>query len=235
MVTWKAGTDERVITIKQARNPNGQGGGGGGASGVLFSEDFEDADKLEEWALADMDGDGYTWKYGDWLASHSGVGIVFSQSYLGGVGALTPDNWIVTPAIDLSKANYVSFWVAAQDPEWSSEHFGVYVSADMDSFEKLYEATFPAADPYEEEVIAFESTDGPIDIKWQHIVVAIPASYENSPAYIAFRHFNCTDMFYVNIDDVSVTSGMPEKTAACTPAVSAVRRPSVPAGEYKKR
>ena len=233
-IVWKAGSDERTITIKQALNPSGGSGdnpGGGGdepGGSVLFSEDFEDINTLGEWMLVDVDGDDYCWEYGDDLAAHSGVGILFSQSYVNSVGALTPDNWVILPPVNLKGGNYVSFWVAGQDPDWDTEHYGVFVSdsepqtlADLNAFQKLFEATHPYASPYEEETIPYETTDGPVDIVWQHIAVQIPESFDNKAVYIAFRHFNCTDQFVLNLDDVQVTVGAPAKTAAS--AVSSVK------------
>ena len=234
-IDWQAGEDVRSFTISQAANPSGGTPGGDDpdepTGNVLFSEDFENIDNLGDWSLFDADGDENTWTYGDGLASHSGIGILYSASYINGTGALTPDNWVITPAIKLSTDNYVSFWVAGQDPDWDSEHYGVYISttepqtgADLASFEKLFEATNPVDDPMEEEIIPYEATDGTSNITWQRIAVKIPDAYDNAPAYIAFRHFNCTDMFVLNLDDVMVTKGMPEKTVASA-SVSAARQP----------
>ena len=32
--------------------------------------------------------------------------------------------------------------------------------------------------------------------------------------YIGFRHFNCTDMFWLNLDDVAISEGTPVITSA---------------------
>ena len=233
VVTWKAGEDQRVVTIKQARNPNGQGGGGGGEGGnaVLFSEDFEDVDKLGDWMLIDADGDDNYWNYSDQFASHSGIGVLFSQSYDNNTGALTPDNWVITPGIELASSdNYVSFWVTGQDPEWNSEHYGVYVCtslpetlSDLNNFELLFEGTNPVDGAYEEEEATVVTSQGTNIVVWQHIVAPVPDTYNGKTVYVAFRHFNCTDMFYLNLDDVSVTKGMPEKTVTSAPALASVK------------
>lgn len=232
-VTFKAGEDNRTVAIKQAGNPSGGSGdnpgGGDEPDGVIFSEDFEDINTLGEWALFDADGDDNSWNYNTQFASHSGIGILCSASYDNDSGPLTPDNWVITPGINLSTDNYVSCWVTGQDPDWDAEHYGVFISttapetgADLDTFEKLFEGTNPVSDPMEEETIPFDTTDGPVDIVWQRIAVKIPASYENKTVYIAFRHFNSTDMFYLNLDDVMVTKGMPEKTVSSS--VSSVKQ-----------
>lgn len=222
-IEWIAGDDHRTIVITQAKGS----GSGGGTGPVIFSEDFEDIDKLEEWKLLDVDGDGKYWSYADELAAHSGLGVMCSASYDNTTQApLTPDNWVISPAVNLGSDNYVSFWVAAQDPDWASEHYGVYVSetlpeSSLDVFEELFAATNPIDEPYESEVLQFDSTNGVVDIPWQRIAVKVPDKYNNKTVYFAFRHFDCTDMFVLNLDDVMVTAGLPEKTASayvCVPS-----------------
>jgi hypothetical protein len=83
----------------------------------------------------------------------------------------------------------------------------------------------------------FEGANGPQDMNWQRIAVKIPASYDNQTVYIAFRHFNCTDMYFLNLDDVMVTSGQPEKTAssyACVPSARPNMNYDNPFAFYKK-
>lgn len=241
-IEWIAGDDNRTIVITQAKGSAGGGGGGNGP--VIFSEDFESIDNLAEWMLLDMDGDGNAWGYADFLAAHSGIGIIFSQSYDNDSGALTPDNWVITPGVQLTSDNYVSFWVTGQDPSYSKEHYGVFIgtvlpssAADLDAYQNIFEATNPVSDPYEEEVVVFEGANGPQNMNWQRIAVKIPASYDNQTVYIAFRHFNCTDMYFLNLDDVMVTSGQPEKTAssyACVPSARPNMNYDNPFAFYKK-
>lgn len=241
-IEWIAGDDNRTIVITQAKGSAGGGGGGNGS--VIFSEDFESVDNLAEWMLLDLDGDENTWGYADFLAAHSGIGIIFSQSYDNDSGPLTPDNWVITPGIQLTSDNYVSFWVTGQDPSYANEHYGVFIgtvlpssAADLDAYQNIFEATNPVSDPYEEEVVVFESANGPKDMTWQRISVKIPASYDNQTVYIAFRHFDCTDMYFLNLDDVMVTSGQPEKTAssyACVPSARPNMNYDNPFAFYKK-
>ena len=241
-IEWIAGDDNRTIVITQAKGSAGGGGGGNGP--VIFSEDFESIDNLAEWKLLDMDGDDNTWGYADFLAAHSGIGIIFSQSYDNDSGPLTPDNWVITPGVQLTSDNYVSFWVTGQDPSYAKEHYGVFIgtvlpssAADLDAYQNIFEATNPVSDPYEEEVVVFEGTNGPQNMNWQRIAVKIPASYDNQTVYIAFRHFNCTDMYFLNLDDVMVTSGQPEKTAssyACVPSARPNMNYDNPFAFYKK-
>ena len=184
---------------------------------VVFFEDFEAETNLAGWSFFDADGDGYNWAYNNSadenagnLTTHSGTGVIFSQSYDNSVGALTPDNWAFTPAISFTSGNYLSFWVVAQDPSYSGEHYAVYISADaptasnLDSATKLLENTFPEGSPVQTMASGTRTL--------QRYVIEIPAAYAGGTGYIGFRHFNCTDMFYLNIDDVVVTEGYPVAT-----------------------
>lgn len=231
-VIWQAGEEIQEFAITQAK---GEGEGGGGTnppvSSVIFSEDFEDADNLDGWLFADLDQDEHGWYYGNELASHSGMGILFSESYDNETKKpLTPDNWVVTPLMSLGTNNYVSFWVAGQDPDWAKEHYGVYVSltlpetyGDLENFEELFAATNPIDDPYESETKQYQGANGVKNILWQRIAVKIPATYDNKSVCIGIRHFDCTDMFILNLDDVMVTQGLPEKTASSSVSTSTVK------------
>jgi hypothetical protein len=73
---------------------------------VIFMEDFqggvvEEVDENwlpEGWSAVDADDDGFNWYFG----VRNGEGAMRSQSWGGAeVGALTPDNWLFTPAIFL--------------------------------------------------------------------------------------------------------------------------------------
>lgn len=176
---------------------------------IVFSEDFEEEGVDAAWTLIDADGDGYVWaqSISESLSCHSGIGIFQSASYINDIGALTPDNWAFTPAISFTSGNYLSFWVTAQDLSYVAEHYAVYIigeapSADnLSSATKLFESTYPDNAPVQE-----VSVGGRV---YQRFVLEIPSAFANKTGYIGFRHFNCTDMFYLNLDDVCVTEGYP--------------------------
>jgi hypothetical protein len=68
----------------------------------------------------------------------------------------------------------------------------------------LPEQEYPNGDPAE------ASVDG----AYQRFIVPIPDSYNGKAVYIGFRHFNCTDAFYLNLDDVAVSEGAPVVASA---------------------
>lgn len=212
-VIWKAGSETRTVAIKQAAGSGGGGGENPPAGGVIFSEDFENIDALGEWMILDADGDGNNWGYADNLAAHSGIANMISASYSNETGPLTPDNWLFTPAINIVAGSWLSFWVTGQDQSYQNEHFGAYITdtepasaADLEACTKLIEATIPNGNPIQEETVS--------DHKYLRYAVQIPDSFAGKACYIAIRHFDCTDMFVLNLDDLMVTVGQPAASSA---------------------
>ena len=167
---------------------------------TYFSEDFENG--LGAWNVADLDGDTYTWDVFEMGAnySHSGTKIATSASYIGGgVGALTPDNLLISPPIDLTAASgttVLEWFVAAQDQTWPSEVYRVLISTTGGSDLNNYTEIYP------DETVQAGGPDG--NNYWKRIVDI--SSYNGQTVYVCFEHHNVTDMFRINIDDVSVYS-----------------------------
>ena len=163
---------------------------------VGYFWDFEEEETADYaapagWTTIDADGDGYNWMHwnnsnADW-ACHSGNGHMTSESYRNYVGELYPDNWLVSPQV-VFKGN-LSFWAAGQDPSYAAEVFNVYVSTDMENWMPLGEDVTATGDvtEYTYDLSAFEGQKG----------------------YVAIRHYNVSDMFRLNIDDVQIGE-MPE-------------------------
>ena len=156
-----------------------------------FEEDTNGNENTEltgGWTSIDADGDGYEWYhlYGS-FNNHSGKGHVTSASYQS--VALTPDNWLISPEVKLD--GKLSFWAAGQDPAWAGEVFAVYVNVGGDPTNT---ADFVLiSDP--ELVATGEMTEFEFDL----------TGYEGAMGYVAIRHYNITDMFRLNIDDIAIT------------------------------
>ncbi|HNW69571.1 MAG TPA: choice-of-anchor J domain-containing protein [Bacteroidales bacterium] len=156
-----------------------------------YTEGFEGANFPPDcWTLNDADGDSHNWELAvsPSYASHSGVNSAASASYDG--AALTPDNYLITPQFTIPAGNYdLKFWAAPQDPAWPSEKYAVLVSTTGTApadFTEIFSETLTAADSsYKENVLSL-------------------AAYSGQSIYIAFRHFDCTDMFWMKLDDVSI-------------------------------
>ena len=127
--------DDIVVT-----NANGQ---------TIYSQNFEAGTMPSNITNMDLDGDGNVWgirtNADDDFGNPSGNGTycVSSASWIQGVGAVYPDNWMIISNIELG--GQITFIARGQDPEWASENFAVYVSAEADMVEETVSGTtYPA-------------------------------------------------------------------------------------------
>ncbi len=162
--------------------------------------DFEDEAQLEGWMILDNDGDGYCWEYVNNTGletgrfnTHSGEGVMVSASYDNDTQtALYPDNWLISPTVTLKKS--VSLWASGQDASYAAEKFAIYVCVgtptSLDDFVKV----------------------GPDKVTTGNFVqYAFDLSeYEGQEGCIAIRHYNVSDMFYLNVDDITLSDEMVE-------------------------
>ncbi len=156
---------------------------------------FETEDEVGQWTFVDADGDGYNWNWniaaGANLNVYEGEGVIYSASYDNdSKSALTPDNWAISPAIDMSELDgeaVLSVYARGQDASYAAEVFALYAgtSADPDSMTKISE-DFTATGEYEQYTADLSEFAGADEV------------------YVAIRHYNCTDMFYLNVDQVEI-------------------------------
>lgn len=155
-------------------------------------EDFEDASTLLCWSTVDADNDGYNWDFNylrDQGRGHNeSNGMVASASYAN-QQALTPDNWMILPAFTIpANEEFVLSWYAkAQDAEYADENYSVYVSTTGRNVADFTTAVF---------------TGMPTGV-WGKKIIDL-SSYAGQTIYVAFRHYNCTDMFLLDIDDIRI-------------------------------
>ena len=111
--------------------------------------------------------------------------------------ALTSDNYLITPKVE--GARRVEFYANVQDATSDGalgDHFAVCASSTgmaASDFTVVFEDT-PAATPP-----SFMKIQRAPDT-WRKYVVNLPADTK----YMAFRHYNCTNFFRVNIDDITI-------------------------------
>ena len=206
---------------------------------VPYMENFEDTTTFDNWTVIDKDGDGYGW-YHDMkhdinnkpkpFTTHSGTGCVASASYINNVGTLTPDNWLFSPLIRLNPGiNYLCCWLSYQDAGWKAEHYGIYISEYSESGPStedcicLTEGTISQGS-LTSSYVRTETVqgEGTLAYDWEMHVIRIPDSFNGKYVYISLRHFDCTDMFWIVLDDVSITTSDPRSSSA--PAASSVAR-----------
>ena len=186
-----------------------------------------DGDDLQGWTTIDADGDGYDWVltknspgvYHNTSATLSGTGhgssegFVVSGSYSNATGnALTPNNFLVSPKIKLG--GHISFYASAQDASYAAEHFGVCVSTtgntSASDFTTVQEWTMTAAPAYGKKMapaLGKSSAKAPMKTQgnWYLYTVDLSA-YANQEGYVAIRHFDCTDQFILNVDDITLST-----------------------------
>ncbi len=164
----------------------------GGDENVLVGWYFESQSEVNEWTFVDKDGDGYNWDWnelGEAPVAYEGAGCIYSNSYVNYVGAVNPNNWAISPefTIPANTASATLSWYAGpQDPDWTEEHYGVYVGTGTDTanYTQLFEETINYGD-------------------YKNTTVDLTA-YAGQTIRVAFRHFNCTDMFILKLDQVEV-------------------------------
>lgn len=172
----------------------------------LLSEDFENGIP-STWTTIDADNDGDTWSNIGMVGHNNSDACATSRSYDNNSGPLTPDNWLITPAVNLTANATLSFYVCAQDASYAAEHYGVYISTTgtaISNFTLLYEETIDA-------------NGGPRDQGAWKIKTVDLSSYTGQTIHIAFRHFNVTDMFYINLDDVTIFAQPTSPTISVNP------------------
>ena len=153
---------------------------------------FETDPFAEGWTIRDDDGDGYNWEWMDasgsnynvYEGTHCMASASFQNNPFGGGTALNPDNWLISPAF--TAGSTVTFWYAGQDPNYAAETFGVYVIANGTTSDEL--AYFTASNTYQQ---------GSVDI----------SDFAGQTVQVAFRHYDITDMFRLNLDLVEADAG----------------------------
>ncbi len=208
MIAKKYQDPSSVVVAPQPTNPAPV------ATKGQLSEGFEGtAFPPTDWTMIDGDADADNWAlytYGP----HTGLQSAASASWTSAAGALTPNNYLVTPALLPVTGDSFTYWVAPQDPAYPADKYAVYVSTSGNK-----EADFTTQ-------IFVETLTTPDSI-WVYRAFSLDA-YNGQMIYIAFRHYECTDNFMMKIDDVSgpATSGVGVETATVDNTVSVYPNPA---------
>lgn len=216
MVGYVQGFDDQAVYLVAERISH---------VGLLFFEDFEDGSFVDTWTFIDADGDGRNWVQIPELGGINGSdGMLISQLYDNNFGILHPDNWAFTPAIPLSDIdNILSFWITAQDKDYPNEHYAVYIAEEIPSGENLASQC----------TILMEQTFAPKT--WQNICISLPDSFRDKTVHIGFRHFDCSDQYFLDLDDVKVEAGNPKAVAAPLQKTRSARAGSSSSPDARRR
>jgi len=149
-----------------------------------------------------------------YYAHNESEGMAISASYVNegpNEGPLDPNNWLITPSISIPGDSYgarLEYFVTT----WAiwADHYGVYLSTtgnNMTDFTLIFEET-PPGGSYNNQVW----TPRTIDL----------AEYIGQRIYIAFRHYNSFDCYFLMLDDVRVVVSSPTSIGdEVVPVVSA--------------
>ena len=171
-----------------------------------FSVNFDNG-TLEGWTTIDADGDLENWKNTSEFGYEGfGVGGTYcatSFSYATEADKpLTPNNFLVSDRkYTITENSKLTFSIAAQSKQFPNEHYGVAISTtsnkDAADFTVIFDETLTAG------VVDSISTQG----QWFERTVDL-SQYAGQEIYIAFRHYESADNFWIKLDDISLTSGM---------------------------
>lgn len=151
---------------------------------------FDFNDGIMRWTTIDADGDGYCWETRqNWGNAQNPFSLTSASFDDYTQTVLYPENYLVTPyKLDCEQ---ITFIAQAQDVTAPSEHFGVAVSTtgntDAADFTIVWEADMTA------------KAAG----NWHAYNVDL-RDYQGQDIYVAIVHFNCTNQFMLNIDDVTL-------------------------------
>lgn len=169
------------------------------AQTVIWSDDFNDED-ISDWTLYDEDGDGNEWlvvQIQDDQGNPVNTPVLRSFSWVN-PSAVNPDNWAVSPAIDLSNysGEVILKWeVSAADAAYSDENYSVYVATSNQV------ADLEASDLTFNEVVTDNGPGGSENFYEKTLDIS---SLAGEVVYVAFRHHDVSDEFSIEIDNVSV-------------------------------
>ena len=157
---------------------------------VYFYEDFEGSDGIPTgWTTINnsTSAGSLNWQVMH-MTNHSGNNSVGSGSYIYQSTGITPDNWLISPQLDLQGTLRV--WLSGY-PRASSNY--------NEHFEILLSTTETSVSDFTTTLVA-ESTTTNSYVEY----TADLSSYAGQQGYIAIHHFNCSDQNYLCVDDFGI-------------------------------
>ena len=124
-------------------------------------------------------------------------GFMLSESYISGTSsgagqAVTPDNYLVSPQVRLGGS--ISFYAGARNTSYCAEKFSVMVS----TTDNTNAASFTTVETWTLSLSSagYNSTPYTVDL-----------SAYSGMGYIAIRHFDCYDQWFIAVDNVTIVEG----------------------------
>jgi hypothetical protein len=183
-----------------------------GGEGSEFSYDFENSNMDPFTTIDNGNPTGYGWRLGSTRLGtgygHNGsLDCVISESYDNNYGVIYPDNYLISEQVNITNGSTFSFWACAQDNNYPAEHFGVFVSLASNTypsdFQEVQSWTITARDAGA--TTEFTRSGNRAQSTW--VQYSVDLSNFVGTGYIAIRHYNCSDQFYLVVDDIELTNG----------------------------
>lgn len=156
----------------------------------LLSTDGATAWQAVDFTIIDADGDGHKWGLFNINADNDIVGL---RSYSWYNAALSPENYVILPPIQLgAAAAKVDLDVYAGDASYFEEKYKVVIStapintvAEARAATTLYSEVLPSASKLSR-------------------TINIPDTYRGRVVWIGICHFDCEDMYYIALSSIKV-------------------------------
>jgi thiol-disulfide isomerase/thioredoxin len=163
--------------------------------GLPFFENFEEEQFLTDcWKNMDRDLDGYRW---DHIMSetedmgYNSSKAVGSSSYIDNEGTLNPDNLLRLPKLHIEENSFMSYYVKAKDSQY------------LDNYSILvYEAHEDSMIDVGEHVVFTETVPG---TTYTQRIIDL-SDFAGQEVFIAFRHHEDEDNYWMYLDDIYVYS-----------------------------
>ena len=142
--------------------------------------------ELDDWFIYDADGDGENWTL-NYSSSAQDDLCWFSYSYYSGT-SYTPDNWLLTRDILLRGELKFTLWGQNNSyPDNMQVYAYVYDDEAENGFvaHQLFEEDLKTTTTHETYTVDLNQFGGKL-------------------GFIVFRHYNCSDMFYLYLDDIFI-------------------------------
>lgn len=158
-----------------------------------FFEGFEDEEFLSDcWKNEDRDSDGFVWskiESDDEDMGYNSPTAVGSSSYIDNEGSLNPDNLLRLPKLHIEENTKLSYYVKAKDANYLDNYSVLVYETLVDSL--LDEGEY---DVFTETVEGEDYVQRIIDL----------SDYAGERVYIAFRHHDDENNYWMYIDDIYV-------------------------------
>ena len=169
---------------------------------IPFLENFEEDQFLSNcWENTDRDSDGFKWTH---MASdiqpfgHNSNRAAGSSSYIDNEGTLNPDNLLRMPKLHIEENTQMSYFVRAKDNQYLDNYSILIYEQHIDSIIDLGVSILDTILVINKTVPSTTYTEEIVDLSF----------YAGKDIYIAFRHHNDEDNYWMYIDDIYVHTSM---------------------------